>query len=94
MKICEVVPLSVHYYLDKLVSSIIINFKHNKNEVRCCSIDVYIIIYYYYYCLQAIRVVIPLGSESLSDVMNKYVIEGMDMLSEDGKINVRIVLLL
>lgn len=44
MKICEVVPLSVHYYLDKLVSSIIINFKHNKNEVRCCSIDVYIII--------------------------------------------------
>lgn len=39
------------------------------------------------------RVVIPLGSESLCDVMNKYVIEGMDMLSEDSKTNVKIVYL-
>lgn len=48
MKICEVVPLSVHYYLDKLVTSIIINFKHNKNEVRCCSIDVFILLIFIY----------------------------------------------
>lgn len=78
IEICQTIPLSMHSYLDKLVSSIVKNAKHRMYEVRCCSID-------------SLRELIPLGSDSLIQVMNKYVIECMDKLAEDEKPKVRIV---